>query len=42
MTDPWAATLLSLPVPLDLLVLVLALAIDLLFDEPPVRITRQC
>ena len=38
MTDPWAATLLSLPVPLDLLALALALAIDLLFGEPPVRI----
>lgn len=38
MTDPWAATLLALPVPLDLLVLALALAIDLLFGEPPARI----
>ena len=38
MTDPWAATLLSLPVPLDLLALALALAFDLLFGEPPVRI----
>ena len=38
MTDSWAAALLSLPVPLDLLVLALAVAIDLLFGEPPARI----
>ena len=37
MTDPWAAVL-ALPVPLDVLVLVLALLIDLVWGEPPVRV----
>lgn len=38
MNDPWAAALLSLPVPLDVLVLVLALLVDLVWGEPPIRI----
>ena len=37
-TDPWEAVLLSLPVPLDVLVLGLALLVDLVWGEPPVRI----
>ena len=38
MSDPWAAALLSLPVPLDVLVLVLAVLVDLVWGEPPVRV----
>ena len=37
MTDPWAAVL-GLPVPLDVPVLALALLIDLVWGEPPVRV----